>query len=653
MFKHIKPQVSALAALLFLGSVVQAGFLEMPDTSEVPEYERESMLKDLNIPSVRERDPDPEAGPRLNVTEFRIQGIVEFPELGITREALIQQVEELRFDLMAEGEMLDSGYTLDELGEVSDMISDIEKETEGEHVGPVDVQRLVFLIRDQRRKRGVTLGMIETVADTITRYYRERGFILAKAYIPKQRVRDGVVTLTVLLGELGEVDVVNNKKYKKKTIQKVFKDLMGKPVTAKKIEEKLYLVNDLPGFTGQGYFQPGSQVGDTKLTVNTLNERWFDANIRLDNHGSESAGENRVYADLLVNSLLGGDSLHLEALTAIDQTSTTFGSIRYTTKFFHPKIEFSVSTSTNDFIIDENSLLNEDTDSSSTSSLELDIEGSSQTRNASFRLISTRSRIKNTSFSLEYSKISSQLESNGSPIVDDQVSNISLRYNFDFLNERRRFLHVGTAFLTYSSLDNSLDVSSSGGDERRDTSATILGYDYSLLTFVNSPFSDKDTRVVIRSSGQYAGVSMSSINQFGLAGPTKARGFDVNKSFNDDAIYLGADWLFNGPSFMGKFIEKTVQPLLFIDASYGLTHSNVSQGKEKTENQLANLGLGFKFNYKGKIRGNMLFGFPVLSETSSKGQVISGSEGGGGDTRGASSEDDKSTVIYFDLQYSF
>src|SRR5690606_5589602 len=110
--------------------------------------------------------------------------------------------------------------------------------------------------------------MIETVADTITRYYRERGFILAKAYIPEQRVRDGVVTLTLLLGNLGEVTVLNNKSYTEKTLQSIFHPVIGKPVTAGNIEERLYFVNDLPGISAQAYFEPGSQVGDTRLNIN-------------------------------------------------------------------------------------------------------------------------------------------------------------------------------------------------------------------------------------------------------------------------------------------------------------------------------------------------------------------------------------------------
>src|SRR5690606_392139 len=299
-----------MMSLALVPSAATAGFLEMPDTTEVPQFERESLLLDMDIPPVRERDPDPQAGPRLNVKEFRVQGIIEYPELGITREKIIEQVEAIRFDMMAENKLLESGYTLDELGEVSDLIAEIEKSTEGQHVGPLEVQRLVFLIREQRRQRGITLGMIETVANTITRYYRERGFILAKAYIPEQHVRDGVVNLTLLLGELGEVEVHNNDDYSDWMIKRAFSGDLAEPVLSSRIEEKLFLISDLPGLSAQGFFGPGSQVGDTKLNVNVLSGRWYEATIRSDNHGSARTGEYRVYLGGIWNNPTGtGDQL--------------------------------------------------------------------------------------------------------------------------------------------------------------------------------------------------------------------------------------------------------------------------------------------------------------------------------------------------------
>src|SRR5690554_2887567 len=98
--------VLLMMLLALVPSAATAGFLEMPDTTEVPQFERESLLLDMDIPPVRERDPDPQAGPRLNVKEFCIQGIIEYSKLGITREKIFEQVEAIRFEMMGEKKIL-------------------------------------------------------------------------------------------------------------------------------------------------------------------------------------------------------------------------------------------------------------------------------------------------------------------------------------------------------------------------------------------------------------------------------------------------------------------------------------------------------------------------------------------------------------------
>ena len=321
---------------------VHAGFLEMPTIEEVPEAEHDILLKDLDIPPVRERDPNPGAGPRLNVAAFRVQGVMEFPELGITRESVIKLVENLRYDMMKEGELLYSGYTMEELSELQDLIVEIEKETRDQHVETVDVQRLVFLIRDQRRRRGVTLGMLEQVADQITDYYRQRGFVLAKAFIPEQKVREGIVTITLLLGNLGDVQLVSARRYSDKTVEKIFRDVLHAPVNSTQIEEKLFYVNDLPGLSVQGFFSPGDQVGDTRLNISTLKEQSYQVNVRTDNHGSDVSGEYRVYSDFVLNNPLRyGDRLHLAVLGAFEPETATYGMVRYTAPLAHYRWRFN------------------------------------------------------------------------------------------------------------------------------------------------------------------------------------------------------------------------------------------------------------------------------------------------------------------------
>lgn len=619
-------------------NLAEAGFLEMPDTSEVPEYERESLLLDLDIPALRDRDPNPEAGPRLNVKEFRVQGLVEYPEFGITRQEIIKQVEKIRFDMMDEGELLDSGYTIEEIKQVSDLMAQIEKETEGRHVDPVDVQKLVFLIREQRRQRGITLGMIEMVADTITRYYRERGFILAKAYIPKQHVRDGVVTITLLLGQLGEVETNNNKMYSDRIVKRIFKSSLGKPVSNNIIEEKLYLVNDLPGVSASGYFEPGSQVGDTKLNINFNRERRLASNLRLDNHGSEATGEYRAYADFHWNNPLTiGDQLQLGVLGSFKPENSVYGSARYSLPVYTPRTQFSLGVSSNDFVTDDSTNLTSD----------FEISGKSLVADANLTYKISRSRINNQNVSLGYSQINSQIEfgnlSNAG--IDKTVNKLDLGYSFDMLNEKDRVLHQGGIILTYSEFIE-------GADEGQDLKATIVSLDYSRLSFLRIPFTKKESKLILRAVGQYSGASLSEVLQFGLAGPTRARGYKINEFYADDAVYIGADWVFDGPQFGGRSIagerwEKVLQPFIFLDASYGVNNA-ILEGEASTETHLVDAGVGIKLAFKDGFKGNLSFAFPVDAKNSALESLDE-------DTEVASLDrtPGDGMKLYFDFQYSF
>lgn len=597
-----------LFAIIILCSCVQvawsSGVIEMPDTSEVPEYERDSMLLDLDIPPVRARDPDPEAGPRLNVKEFRLQGIVEYPKLGITREEISKRIEAIRFDIMKEGKHTESGFTMEELGEMSALVSEIEKTTKTQHVGALEVQKFVFLVREQLRNRGITLGMIETVADTITQFYRERGFILAKAYIPKQKVRDGVVNLTLLLGELGEVEIEDSKRVSTRLIKNTFKNDMYKPVANWKIDEALYLINDIPGLQARGFFSPGGQVGDTRMTIKVQDEAWTTMNFRLDNHGSEATSENRAYADIFVHNPLGiGDEFYFAVLNSYSPDASTYGSIRYNSFLGSPRFRGSIGVSTNDFV--SRNVRQE---------LSPVFTGESDVADISLSYIFKRSRVKNYSTEIKYMDIDTSLDAGvSSEPTGKSVKKVSLTFNFDILNEKRRQLYVGSV-----GLHNAKTVSAGGFDGTTKGNDRYFTFDMSMLSFVKIPFTEVQTRVLVKSSLQYAGKSLSNLNGINLTGPSKARGFGVNGFQSDDGLYLGADWIFSLPKFggaklFGESINRVFQPYIFVDSAYGVVQPINEDTDKKITGKLANIGVGMKFNL-WKVSASLLYSKVVTDD---------------------------------------
>lgn len=605
-------EVLLVLALLALSKGVAAGFLELPEVVEVPELERKSMLKDLDIPSVRERDPNPEAGPRLNVVKFKLQGIVEYPELGITRSDIEKLIESIRFDLMEEYKVLPSGFTEAEIEQVSILLGAIEDESMNRPVNDLDVQKLIWLVREQRSKRGITLGQIEGVADRITQFYRERGFILAKAYIPEQEVRDGVVTLTLLLGTMGNVELRGNRLYSEKRVASVFEHMVGQPVTSDAVEEDLYLVNDYPGVSVVGYFEAGEQVGDTTLQLDVQAEHRYQGFARLDNHGSDQTGKYRLYAEGRLNNPVGlSDQLTLGALNSFYPDNTTYGQLKYSASVFSPRLFVNADVNTNQFIVGQSGKESLD---------QLELTGETNTTALSVLYKLRRSRVSSHSVMLTGRRVTSKLESRNDLIslnglLDNEVDSVTLTYLFDTLNEEKRRLHHGSMSVLSGQLESELDLGKA-------KDFMVVYGDYSFLTFWRAPFLTTPSRVLFKSAWQYSDDSLSSINQFSLAGPTVAKAFPVNTFSADSGIYTGVQWTFDKPELLDIQVGDTrlsdvIQPNLFVDISYGIQKSLTDE--KDVEALLVDAGFGVQLFFSRRASGNIQFAFPVSKSFSSEG----------------------------------
>ncbi|HEV8458706.1 MAG TPA: POTRA domain-containing protein, partial [Methylomirabilota bacterium] len=96
--------------------------------------------------------------------------------------------------------------------------------------------------------RALTLAQIEGLAARITAFYRERGYILARAYVPAQEMRDGVIEIAVLEGRVGRIEVNGVRWYDPDYIR----SYVQPPSEARvfelgSFERGMLLLNDLPG----------------------------------------------------------------------------------------------------------------------------------------------------------------------------------------------------------------------------------------------------------------------------------------------------------------------------------------------------------------------------------------------------------------------
>ena len=114
---------------------------------------------------------------------------------------------------------------------------------------------LIALVREFVGKE-VGFAELEQAAARIARYYREHGYMVARAYIPVQTITpDGLVDIAVIEGRYGKVGLENPSRVRDGVARSYFDAFPGTLVTQPELERKMLLLSDLPG------------VGEAKATL--------------------------------------------------------------------------------------------------------------------------------------------------------------------------------------------------------------------------------------------------------------------------------------------------------------------------------------------------------------------------------------------------
>jgi hemolysin activation/secretion protein len=166
--------------------------------------------------------------------------------------------------------------------------------------------------------RPLTLAQLKEAADAIANTYREAGWTV-RAYLPKQEITNGIVTLHIVEAVFGGAVMVGSPpdRIEASRLVNMANTLLpqGQPIHANDIDRALLLMDDLPGIRVTGNLTEGQRDGETNLVISAIDEALTTGNAIVDNQGSRSTGTDRLSINLNLNSPARmGDALTLNAL---------------------------------------------------------------------------------------------------------------------------------------------------------------------------------------------------------------------------------------------------------------------------------------------------------------------------------------------------
>jgi hemolysin activation/secretion protein len=380
---------------------------------------------------------------------------------------------------------------------------------------------------------------LQGLAQRLGLYYRSHGFLLARAILPAQKIRDGEIELVVVEGRLGRLGIDASVSSDPERVERESRAYLGElqageVLKRQPLERGLLLLGDLPGVSLQSTLVQGQVDGSTDLDLRVRHEpRSVGGSLSLDNHGGRFTGEARLTSRVRVGSPWGfGDSLDLTASTSgigIRGAHYRFVRSGWQTPVGHAGTQLGVAAALMDYHFGEEF---ESTDGHG--------QAAHLSLQAQHSWVRSRSRNVQAQALLDLKRFE---DWNTGAQTRRQLQVLTLR-----LSDRRGFVGGATGQAALA-----LGLGHLGHDGSDDAHGTSGGF--GKLGFQGEfvqPLAGSGYSAVLKVQGQWAGKNLDASEKIGLGGPTAVRAFAGSESMSDTAAVLSAELLRSWGGLTGR-----------------------------------------------------------------------------------------------------
>jgi len=164
---------------------------------------------------------------------------------------------------------------------------------------------LALLCKDKLGQE-LTFTEVEELARRVTKYFHDRGYIVANAFIPTQDIKEGVVEIAVVVGKYGKIDIYNHSQLSTKRISSLLKGIKpGKYIRQDKLERTLLLLNDTSGVRVKGTLVKGKESGTSDLIIDASDTTRLTGQLSVDNYGNHFTGQTRKNLNVVIHNPSG------------------------------------------------------------------------------------------------------------------------------------------------------------------------------------------------------------------------------------------------------------------------------------------------------------------------------------------------------------
>lgn len=372
--------------------------------------------------------------------------------------------------------------------------------------------------------RDLALADIERIITRINDYYHDRGYLLARAYVPAQSIKNGEVEIAIAEGRLGAVKVQRNASVRlgQERIDGVLALLRtGEPVHVPTIERALLLLTDMPGIAVRSTLQPGAASGTADLIIAVDEGRMPQLSFGIDNYGNRYTGTMRGSLGLQLNDVFG-EGGQFSFIGAHGFSGLSSGQIGYEFPIGDQGLRMRLSYADLHYRLGG-------------AFQTLGIVGNSHivTAGMSYPLLRTRDANLHVLFGAENKRLSEKVDAIGSAIYKT-ISNANLGLTGNLYDNWQ-----GGGALTFGATYSHGDLQRNSNDDAAVDAVTARSAGrFSKFNWHAGRLQRLADRWSLAASlsGQWASKNLDSAEKFYLGGPASVRAYQIGEAAGDEGM---------------------------------------------------------------------------------------------------------------------
>jgi hemolysin activation/secretion protein len=458
----------------------------------------------------------------------------------------------------------------------------------GNHVYPTS--QLEPIYKDKIHKE-ITVAQLFDVVQDITNYYRNNGYIVSRAVLPPQHVKNGIVKIQIVEGFIDKVTVGGDPRGAKCMVLVFGKRIHScPPLQISRMEKYLLLANEIPGTDVKAVLSPSkTETGAADLTLMTRNSP-ITGYFSYDDYGTRYIGPQQMTGNFSLNSFFNsGDAGNVTMTKTPKGGELTYLDINYSTPLTDEGTRILVGgtrTHTHPLFVLRPSQIDGQTDNYYTT--------------VSYPM--RRSRTESLSLRSGFNYLDSSVTTHGFKLYTDHIRSLDFGLTYNFAD---RFyganlistdLRQGIPLFGYSTDTNPDTAETSRPGGRADYTKIVL--QLSRLQAIKGPVS-----LYFAFNGQWAFNPLLASEQFTFGGSQLGRGYDVAELIGDKGTAGTLELRYD--LGVNKFYIQSMQLYAYYDAGVIWNMKTSAGSPERLSGTAA--GFGSRFYMNKYISGNIMW----------------------------------------------